>query len=70
VFSDAEGGSHALAILLDHHALEDLNTLLVAFDNFVVHFECVAGAERREIFALELALDRRNFRIHHDISHS
>src|SRR5215472_4415271 len=51
--ADGEGPLGSLAAG-DHHALERLQTLLVAFLDFHLHANLVAGAEVREVCALEL----------------
>jgi hypothetical protein len=45
VLADREGLAHALALPLDHHALEDLGAPAAALDDLEVDADAVTGGE-------------------------
>ena len=48
-FPDGVGGVHLTTLALDDDALENLDSLLVSFNDTDVHFDIVSGAELRMV---------------------
>lgn len=64
--TDREGAAGACAMALEDHALEDLDAILVAFDDFVVNSNGVSDAEVGDTRSELLVLDGVDLRVLHD----
>lgn len=67
-FADGIGGVHGATLTLDNDALENLDTLLIAFDNPNVDLDGIAGAEIRMIDAHLLLIDSFDYCAHKYVS--
>jgi hypothetical protein len=65
--ADGEGAAGTRPVALDHDALEDLDALLVALDDLVVHPDRIADAKLGDIAAQLRLLDGRNRCVDHGL---